>query len=277
MAAVLTYNRRESLRACLSAVVRQSVAPARVMVIDNASTDGTAEMLTSAFPGVEIRRMTENLGCTGATWEALRTASASGARYVWLLDDDAIPGPSCLEVLVREMRARENRDGHPPLGLIRPTVADPSTGARMGGGLSHGALLRAALLKAVPFPTPELFIEYDDKAYIQLIRRARYEIVRLPDVLVCHPVRRRKRLGDIVRGGYQLQPWRAYYAIRNRLYVSLYLVPSLRLFLRALGVTVAELTLLTAFGRPRRGQWLLLRGVVDGFRGRLGRRVDPPY
>ncbi len=277
MAAVMTYNRRESLRACLSAVAHQTVAPAWTLVIDNASTDGTTEMLASEFPGVEVRRMEENLGCTGATWEALRAALAHGASYVWLFDDDAIPEPTCLEVLVREMRAREHRDGTPSLGQIRPTVADPSTGERRGGGLSHGGLLPAAVLQAVPFPTPELFIEYDDKSYTQLVRRAGYEIVRLPDVLVRHPVRRRKRLRDILRHGYQLQPWRTYYAIRNRLYVSLYLVPSVRLFLRAVAVTVVELTLLTAFGRPRRGQLLLLRGVLDGLGGRLGRRVDPPY
>jgi len=274
VAAVMTYNRRDSLRRCLQAIRDQTTPPAEILVIDNASTDGTEAMLSAEFPEARVLRTSENTGCAGAMEEALRFALTFAPEYIWFFDDDAIPVRSCLETLSREIRTleRERR-----VGVLRPMIRDPQTGDLVGGGMSHGALLRADMVAAVGYPHANLFIELSDHSYARLLRQAGYEIFRVPTVLVEHPVDRPRSLREIVAGGYRVKPWRLYYRVRNRIYFSLYVQRSIPQFLRQLAITVRTVALLTLFGRPRRGHALVVRGVLDGILARLGRRVEPSY
>lgn len=274
VAAVMTYNRKAMLRRCLDAIRGQTTTPSMILVLDNASTDGTARMLADEFPEVTVLPMSENLGCAGAMRELLHHARALPADYIWFFDDDVIADPGCLETLLREMQTLE-RDQR--IGALRPMVRDPESGDVVGGGTSHASLLRVEMVKTVELPRAELFIELSDRTYNMEIRRAGFEILRLPVVLAEHPINRPKALREIMARGYRVKPWRLYYAVRNRIYFSLYVERSLRRFLRQLSVAAGALMLLTFFGRPRRGQTLVLRGIADGMLGRLGRRVNPSY
>ena len=274
VAVVMTYNRQQLLIQCLRAVLAQTFPLPRILVIDNASTDGTSEMLAADFPEVQVRRMPENVGCTGAMREALSVGLAHGAHYVWLLDDDLIPFPSCLQTIVEQIQTwKEERQ----IGIVAPLISDPETGEVKGGGMSCGGLLYLEMITNVPFPRTDLFLGFDDKMYTRLIRKSGYEVVRLPVVLAHHPIRKPTRLHVIVGKGYRAQPWRLYYEIRNRIYFSLYVEPSLAGFLRSVGVGFRKFLLLTLFGRPRKGQSFVIKGIIDGLFGRLGRRVEPPY
>jgi GT2 family glycosyltransferase len=262
------------LRRCLDGIRNQTVVPAEILVVDNASTDGTDRMLAEEYPEVRVHRTTENVGCAGAMHESLRVALELEPEYVWFFDDDVVPDPACLETLLREIRVleRERR-----VGVLRPMVRDPQTGDVAGGGISHGALLRGEMVATVGFPLAALFIELSDHTYNLRIRQHGYEILRVPAVLAEHPVDRPRRLRQIMKDGYRAKPWRLYYAVRNRIYFSLYLQPSVRLLARNLAMAVRTLILLTLFGRPRRGQVLVVRGILDGLLARLGRRVEPSY
>lgn len=102
-ALVVTYNRKELLERCLEAVLGQDHRVARIVVIDNASTDGTEELFGEGgrFAGrVVYRRMEENLGGAGGFKEGLRAASSFGCDWVWLMDDDCIARPDTLSGLV---------------------------------------------------------------------------------------------------------------------------------------------------------------------------------
>lgn len=272
VAVILTYNRREVLRRCLLAIRAQTIGPRRVIVVDNASTDGTAEMVRREFPEADVLRLDENTGCTGGYHAAVHAALSSSCEFLWLFDDDAMADAICLETLLAKMAQNDRR-----VGVLRTLVQDPVTRDMMGAGFSHGALLRAEMLAAVPLPPKDLFMEFDDKIYTRFIRHAGYEVETLPTALVQHPVRRRQTLLQIVREGYHVNSWRLYYGLRNRIYFSLYLERSIGRCLVSLVVGVRAIVLLTLFGRPKRGQMLLLRGMVDGLRGRLGRRVAPAY
>jgi len=274
VAAIMTYNRRDSLRQCLDGIRGQSIIPGTVLVVDNASTDGTDQMLAQDFPEVRVHRSAENVGCAGAMHESLRLALALRPEYIWFFDDDVVADPHCLETLLKEMRLLE---ADARVGVLRAMIRDPRTGEVAGGGLSHGALLRAEMVSAVGFPLAPLFIELSDDTYNARIRQQGYAILRVPMVLAQHPVDRPQSLREIVQGGYRKKPWRLYYAVRNRIYHSLYLQPSLGRLIRNLAVAARMILLMTLFGRPRRGQFLVLRGVVDGVFRRLGRRVEPGY
>lgn len=101
VAIIVTYNRRSAVVAAAEAVLAQDVPPDHVLVIDNASTDGAASALRTAFGDrVDVVEMTRNTGGAGGFAAALEIALARGAATVWFMDDDAIAQPTALGALV---------------------------------------------------------------------------------------------------------------------------------------------------------------------------------
>ena len=106
-AIVVTHNRKEMLRECLPALAAQARPPDHVLVVDNASTDGTAAMVTADHPDVELLALPTNEGGAGGFHEGMKRAHAAGAEWIWLLDDDVIPQPDALaELLATPERIR---------------------------------------------------------------------------------------------------------------------------------------------------------------------------
>ncbi|AFV76575.1 putative glycosyltransferase [Thermus oshimai JL-2] len=100
-AVIVTYNRKELLRECLQAVLSQTRPPDHVLVVDNASTDGTPEMLREEFPQVEVLRLPENQGGAGGFHEGMKRAYEQGFDWLWLMDDDTLPKPKALAALLQ--------------------------------------------------------------------------------------------------------------------------------------------------------------------------------
>lgn len=111
VAVVVTYNRRDLLVEALTAVLGQSRVPDLVMVVDNASTDGTADMVRSRFPSVRLATAQRNTGGAGGFAYGLALALADAADLVWLMDDDTVPEPGALAAL---LDARALHPGGPP-------------------------------------------------------------------------------------------------------------------------------------------------------------------
>ena len=107
IAVVVTYNRRDLLLEALAAVGGQSRAPDAVIVVDNASDDGTAEAVRVSFPSVELAGLARNTGGAGGFAYGIARALDAGADLIWLMDDDTVPGPDALRELLRA------RDRHP--------------------------------------------------------------------------------------------------------------------------------------------------------------------
>lgn len=101
-AVIVTYNRKDKLLECLSRLQASSERPQGVLVVDNASSDGTAEMVRRLFPEVGLLLLESNLGGAGGFDAGMRQAYASGYEYVWLFDDDAYVEPDCLRQLLTE-------------------------------------------------------------------------------------------------------------------------------------------------------------------------------
>lgn len=100
-AVVLTYNRKDLLNRCLQAVYSQTRACDGVIVIDNASTDGTEQMLRELdFSDLEVHVLSNNIGASGGFNAGFRLAYQKGADFVWMMDDDVIPSPDALQRLL---------------------------------------------------------------------------------------------------------------------------------------------------------------------------------
>lgn len=98
-AVIVTRDRLALLRECLAAVLEQTRAPEAVVVVDNASSDGTAEFL--AGQPVRVVRLERNDGSAGGFHAGLAEAlSHTACDRFWLLDDDTIPEPGALHALL---------------------------------------------------------------------------------------------------------------------------------------------------------------------------------
>lgn len=101
IALVVTYNRKGLLCECLEAILNQTKSVSRIVVVDNASTDGTEELFKNGgrFDNDVFLyyRMNQNLGGSGGFHEGLRIAHQLKCDWVWMMDDDTIPLDDCLE------------------------------------------------------------------------------------------------------------------------------------------------------------------------------------
>ena len=117
-AVVVTFNRKDLLAECLGALRAQTVPPQRVIVVDNASTDGTGELLAGALD-VEAVTLRHNTGGAGGFAAGIATALTGPADAIWLLDDDTIPEPTALAELVA---ARDRYPGSRPAVMASRVV-----------------------------------------------------------------------------------------------------------------------------------------------------------
>jgi GT2 family glycosyltransferase len=87
-AVVVTYNRRDLLRECLVSLQAQTHVPDTILVVNNASTDGTAQMLSAEFAQLEVLTLAENVGGAGGFHAGMKWAYEQGYDWLWLMDDD---------------------------------------------------------------------------------------------------------------------------------------------------------------------------------------------
>lgn len=188
-AVVVTYNRRALLAECIRCLQCQTAPDMDILVIDNASTDGTGDMLRTMVERGELiyENTGTNLGGAGGFQHGMRLAVKLGYAYAWVMDDDSMPEPTALEVLLDAARSlgefgylsgktlwtdgtlcRMNVQRDLKLGNIedfsRPII--PS-----GAATFVSLLVPAAVIRRVGLPIGAFFIWADDLEYTRRISR----------------------------------------------------------------------------------------------------------
>ncbi len=117
---ICSWNTVDDLRACLESLEaeRETLPPSRleVVVVDNASADGSPDMVEAEFPWVRLLRQTENLGFTGG--HNLAIAHRQG-RHVALLNSDTVVHPGAIATLYAAL------EGSTDVGVIGPKLLNP--------------------------------------------------------------------------------------------------------------------------------------------------------
>jgi GT2 family glycosyltransferase len=209
---VLNWNDGAATLACLATLSATSYPNRTIVVVDNASADGSAQRI-AALGSAEILSNTTNLGFTGGVNAGIRHALASGADYVWLLNSDASPRPDVLSKLVAAAEADRR------IGLVSPVFHDPDRpdvpeiclarfdpGARYatqtaepdvarywqvnhpGEVLLPGTalLVRRSLIEAIGVLDPAFFAYVEDVDYCLRGLAAGFRNVVVPDAVVLH-------------------------------------------------------------------------------------------
>ena len=103
-AVVVTYNRKVLLMECLEAVLGQTAPVTGLVIVDNASTDGTGELLEEkgilSDPRVTYLKLDKNTGGAGGFHEGMKVARERQPDWIWIMDDDTVPAANCLEELL---------------------------------------------------------------------------------------------------------------------------------------------------------------------------------
>lgn len=100
-AIVLNWCAEEDTTACVESLLASSYDRLRVLIVDNASPDGSGERLHQRFPGLPYLQTGSNQGYAGGNNRGIERALADGCEYVLIVNDDAVVDPRCVELLVR--------------------------------------------------------------------------------------------------------------------------------------------------------------------------------
>ncbi|PWN04475.1 glycosyl transferase [Nocardioides silvaticus] len=231
---VVTYNRADLLERMLAGLDELERRPEAVIVVDNASTDHTRDVLErSTNPDLLAIHTTENLGGAGGFHLGVKTAYDQGYDVMWLMDDDVVPAPDCLTRLLEVdasclTAVREDRSGalvekaavhfdlRNPLA-IRPKKASVDSAyadrASMPATVPvdnvsfEGFLVRRAVIDAIGLPDPSYFIFYDDVDFALRARRAGFAILAVRDAVLVRQL-------DFDQQ-HDLSSWKGYYMYRN--------------------------------------------------------------
>ena len=100
-AVVVTYNRKVLLAKCIEKLQAQTKT-LDILIIDNASTDGTASLFDEKIDNINYYNTGRNLGGAGGFSFGIKKAVELGYKYLWILDDDTLPTPTALEQLLKK-------------------------------------------------------------------------------------------------------------------------------------------------------------------------------
>ncbi len=284
-----TRNRKEKLTTLLESVFKSTPTDLEVVVIDNASTDGTSNTVSKKFPRVRLFRSSENLGAVGGRCLGLKK---SRGDYIFLVDDDNVLPPNAISRLVDLM------EKNPDLGLVGPKMvyrSDPGiiwfAGAQInyltsqtryrGFGekdegqfdevvetdhVPNAMFVRRAALEGGAHWDSIYVMSYGEADFAATVRRAGFKAVYYPGVTIQHDVAPALRGTLRAKLGFD-SPYRVYYIARNRFIFMRRFAPKLNFWIFCL--VFAPLFLiyyLANFVYHRR--WDLvkpyLRGVGDG-------------
>lgn len=101
IAIIVTYNRKDYVSKCIKFILNQNQYTCNILVIDNASNDGTEEEIQKITSPLLIYKNTgANLGGAGGFYLGVKYACEHGYKYLWLMDDDTFVEPNTLQKLI---------------------------------------------------------------------------------------------------------------------------------------------------------------------------------
>ncbi len=240
---VVNWNGKELLQESLQAIRKQVFQDYEVIVVDNGSTDGSVFLLKESFPEVKIMELDNNHGFAGGNLAGLKLCQG---EYIALLNNDALPDPNWLGLLVEVMENSEETgicasrimvadtdlldaagDGYATAGFgFKRGNGNPSRSFMKKEnvfGASAGAVLyRRSMIEQIGFFDPDFFIVNEDTDLNFRAQLMGWKCVYVPESVVFHKVSMTRKL----RSQSQV-----YYKIRNTDFVLIINMP-LMLILR---------------------------------------------
>lgn len=308
VAVVVTYNRKDMLLDCLRSLAAQTHPVERVVLVDNASTDGTLEaVVEDGLPerlAVDYVRLERNGGSSEGYHYGVKHAREHDCDWVWCMDDDCELSPGALEALLAHPRASD-----PGTAALAPVVTDERgsylplnrgwlkrrwfLSPLVGVGPEHlsssevqiehvslvGPLVRTSVARQTDPPKRDLFIWWDDLEWSERLAKLG-SLWLIPSATLLHKdprpmadVSLRARWHDFRGGSTFAAGWKWAYGTRNMVFTGLRDGFLTRPRAASL-VAVAAVRALFGDRHRLRAAALVVRFARDGARG-VFRNVPP--
>jgi GT2 family glycosyltransferase len=288
---ILNTNRRSDTLECLASLQKQDYINHRVIVLDNASTDGSVDAVRQQFPEVSVVSLTENHGYAGNNNVGIELAMQRGADWVFVLNEDTTLDPGCLTALVAQGESDEN------VGIVGPIVYhhnEPTVIQSAGGEMNRrlqawhrgqnemdtgqygepreadwvsgcAILVKRQVIEQIGMLDARFFYYWEETEWCLRARRKGWQIKIASAGKLWHKG---------VQRNYQPKPSVTYYSTRNRLMMLQKHRVSSGVWLstwRELGRTLASWTVKPKWRSQRGHRDAMWRGIVDFFAQRHGR------
>lgn len=295
------HNSAAVLPRQLDALLRQNRPLQKIIVVNNASTDDTLDVISKRYPQVDVLNLPANAGVGGAFAAGLAYASREMKHdWVWLLDDDSVPQDDALESLMRgvalvdEQRERvgllasvsvhsETQLSYPGLlwrnGWVTPSpdsIRQPM--CFVDAVISSGSLVRGEVIESVGLPRADFFMDFVDFEYCLRLRHFGYKIGVVRDSLLNHVIGNPRAVNILGRSRTWADhaPWREYYMSRNQTYTIWTKYPNWRSKFYVIRKLIRHGAGILAFGKNKIACLkLMILGFADGRAKRLGIRFVP--
>lgn len=305
VAITVTYNRSQTLKNCLHALLNQDRKPDHIIVVDNCSIPEEREViraLTKDNKIITVLWLRENFGGAGGFEAGMREAmECYNPDWYWIMDDDAYPRKNCLRLLLETNNTLDNvgclapaiygidlkeyqmyhHKRLSPLLLEDISVADSYEALApvtlLDANAFVGPLVSKGAVEAVGIADGSLFIYGDDTEYTYRISQVK-NIFLVKEAVIEHQ-------DPPVVNNY-MQPkgwWKEYYRIRNRffLYQEFHKNHAKRYLSNLCMSGVIIKLMIAAIIKPKYHSyrklrlWILAKALVDGIMNKRGRQVDP--
>lgn len=199
-AVIVTYNRKELLTKCIEKIENQTIKP-DILVIDNASDDGTDQIFSQVPDNIKYFNTGANLGGAGGFSFGIKKAVETGYEYLWIMDDDTMPEPSALEELMKVAKSKDGDFGFlsskalwKDNNICTMNVQKETKWKRMNDFNTRKEIqyasfvslfVKADTVKEVGLPYKEFFIWADDWEYTRRISKNKKSYF-LPESIVVH-------------------------------------------------------------------------------------------
>jgi hypothetical protein len=292
---VLNHNSREDTLDCFRSLQHLTYPRATIILVDNGSTDGTAEIVRKQYPLVKVIETGQNFGFTGGNNIGIEQALKNGADYIMLLNNDTIVAPDMIDVMIKAMQA------DPSIAITGPTIYyydQPEIVWSAGGSIDWKRGVTTMLgigeedkgqfgqnPRAVDFVTgcallarrdvweqagllaDEFFMYYEETEWCVRASRAGFKIAHVPAAMMWHKISLEAR---------ETSPHTVYYMTRNRLLFLHHTQASLRTWLYILSEyarTFVNLSFRPKWQNRRHLRGVMLRAIKDYSTGKFGQAM----
>jgi rhamnosyltransferase len=250
LAHVHTFNDADIIDRTIEALLRQTHPLTDILVVDNASTDGTLDR--PSVKHATVLRHEENQGTSGAVVTGLRFALDRDYDWIWVFDADSIARPDALGRLL-DLYASWPPSVQDKIGFLACLPHNQNDGLPRHGGiftrhglalakpapdkryyLCHvtiwsGILYRLAAVRQIGLPNSNYVLDRGEDEYGYRVMNAGYKGFIHQDAVLQHNIRGNpsltpvdRKLGPATLTFYEFPPIRCYYTCRNTLYFALY-------------------------------------------------------
>jgi GT2 family glycosyltransferase len=288
---ILNTNRCEDTCAALASLAQSTYTNNRIIVLDNASTDGSVPAIHTKYPDVQVIELERNLGYAGNNNIGIKAALAQDAEWVFVLNEDTIIAPDCLEQLMWI------GESNPRIGVLGPMVYhydEPTVIQSAGGMLSRNwetwhlaqnqvdeghvfkphevdwisgcaILVRRQVIDEVSMLDERFFYYYEETDWCLRAKAHHWHIIHVPGARLWHKG---------VQRDYHPKPSVTYYATRNRFLVLAKHQASVITWTMAWVQTLRTLgswTFKPKWASMRSHRDAMWHGALDFLRGRYGK------